>query len=79
MFNEVWQQFTKLTSPISSAGDADVALGRLAGDSGEFETPQAAVTRVLVTGATGRSPLPFHITLTIVTGTVALHVQIERL
>lgn len=54
LLNNVWKQFTKLGSPVTSS----LAMGsEYAGpvvEVGEFETPQAANTTVLVTGATGR-------------------------
>jgi len=55
IFDDVWQQFTKLSGPIGSKRALDDALFRgLGAGNDEFETPQAAVTRVLVAGATGR-------------------------
>ena len=49
----MWQQFTKLSGPVGSSA-LDDAFNRLAAGKDEFETPQAAVTKVLVAGATGR-------------------------
>jgi len=55
IFDDVWQQFTKLSGPIGSKRALDDALFRgLGAGNDEFETPQAAVTCVLVAGATGR-------------------------
>jgi len=54
LFDDVWTQFTKLGSPVTSSMDGD-GLPPWAAASGEFETPSAAATtRVLVVGATGR-------------------------
>ncbi|KAK9843775.1 hypothetical protein WJX81_005781 [Elliptochloris bilobata] len=53
IFDDVWQQFTKLSGPVGSSALDDV-FNRMAAGKDEFETPQAAVTRVLVAGATGR-------------------------
>ncbi len=55
----MWKQFTQLSSPVSSAAnvlDEDFTFSS-AGEVGEFETPQAATTTVLVVGGTGRSAL----------------------
>lgn len=54
LFDDVWQQFTKLTSPTQSVGLDDVftSVDDLSGSV--FETPQAPSTTVLVVGATGR-------------------------
>lgn len=49
----MWQQFTKLSGPVGSSALDDV-FNRMAAGKDEFETPQAAVTKVLVAGATGR-------------------------
>ena len=49
----MWQQFTKLSGPVGSSALDDV-LNSMAAGNDEFVTPQAAVTRVLVAGATGR-------------------------
>jgi hypothetical protein len=52
-FDDVWQQFTKLSSPTRSSSfdlDDDFAFNGTA----EFTTPQASFTTVLVVGATGR-------------------------
>ncbi|KAK9808907.1 hypothetical protein WJX72_006181 [[Myrmecia] bisecta] len=51
IFDDVWQQFTKLSSPTRSFNMEQLGS---AGDRSEFETPQAAFTTVLVAGATGR-------------------------
>ena len=53
IFDDVWQQFTKLSGPVGSSALDDV-FNRMAAGKDEFETPQAAVTKVLVAGATGR-------------------------
>lgn len=57
LFDDVWQQFTKLGSPVQSVNLDDefatlATLDDLKG--GVFETPQASYTTVLVVGATGR-------------------------
>ncbi len=54
MLNNVWKQFTKLGSPVTSNLYLDSELSGPIVEVGEFETPQAANTTVLVTGATGR-------------------------
>ena len=51
IFDEVWSQFTKL-GQFTAAGSGPAGLAEAA--AGEFETPQADSTRVLVLGATGR-------------------------
>ena len=57
----MWQQFTKLSGPIGSKRALDDALfSGLGAGNDEFETPQAAVTRVLVAGATGRCGPPAY-------------------
>ena len=53
IFDDVWQQFTKLSGPVGSSALDDV-FNRMSAGKDEFETPQAAVTKVLVAGATGR-------------------------
>lgn len=53
LFDDVWTQFTKLGSPVTSSLE-DEAYTPWAAASSEFETPSAAATRVLVVGATGR-------------------------
>lgn len=55
LFDDVWSQFTKLSSPVRSIGlddDSEFMVGDLSGSI--FETPQASYTTVLVAGATGR-------------------------
>lgn len=52
MFDNVWQQFTKLSSPTRSASMDMEELER--SSRSEFSSPQAAFTTVLVAGATGR-------------------------
>ncbi len=56
MLNDVWKQFTQLSSPVSSTAnilDEDFTFSS-SKEVGEFETPQAASTTVLVVGGTGR-------------------------
>ena len=53
LFDDVWTQFTKLGSPVTSTLE-DEAYTPWAAASSEFETPSAGATRVLVVGATGR-------------------------
>ncbi|CAL8469928.1 g9470 [Coccomyxa elongata] len=54
MLNNVWRQFTKLGSPVTSSRFLENEFSGSVIEVGEFETPQAANTTVLVTGATGR-------------------------
>ena len=54
MLNNVWRQFTKLGSPVGSSRFLDNEFSGSVVEVGEFETPEAANTTVLVTGATGR-------------------------
>lgn len=59
LLNDVWKQFTKLSSPVSSrtTGAEDIVFSA-ASEVGEFETPQAASTTVLVVGGSGRCDHP---------------------
>lgn len=62
MLNNVWKQFTKLGSPVTSNLYLENEFSRSVVEVGEFETPQAANTTVLVTGATGRwGPCPVSV------------------
>ena len=63
LLNDVWKQFTKLSSPVSSqtTGAGEDFVFSAASEVGEFETPQAASTTVLVVGGSGRSASFFSI------------------
>lgn len=50
-FDGVWNQFAKLSSPVSSFSESE--LGVFADASYDYQTPQAECTTVLVVGATG--------------------------
>lgn len=50
-FDDVWMQFTKLSSPTSSFSERD--MGVFADSMFDFQTPQAESTTVLLVGATG--------------------------
>lgn len=52
LLDDVWTQFTKISSPVQSIS-LDDEFGRLQ-DVSVFEAPQAENTTVLVAGATGR-------------------------
>jgi hypothetical protein len=54
LLDDVWRQFTKLSSPVTSSMTLDEEFSSSAYEVGEFDTPQASDTTVLVTGATGR-------------------------
>eukprot|EP00884_Botryococcus_braunii_P002608 jgi/Botrbrau1/12348/Bobra.0239s0001.1 len=54
ILDDVWSRFTKLSSPVRGNEAADEFYERLGRDVGVFDAPQAATTRVLVAGATGR-------------------------
>ena len=60
IFDDVWTQFAKLSSPLGSQLDDDLKAGRLAGSPPDFDPSGAPTTstRVLVVGATGRCALP---------------------
>ena len=59
IFDDVWTQFAKLSSPLGSQLDDDLKAGRLAGSPPGFDLAGAPTTstRVLVVGATGRCVL----------------------
>lgn len=50
-FDGVWNQFAKLSSPVSTFEEDE--LGVFADASYDYQTPQAECTTVLVVGATG--------------------------
>jgi hypothetical protein len=54
ILDDVWSRFTKLSSPVRGNEVTDDFYERLGRDVGVFDAPQAATTRVLVAGATGR-------------------------
>ncbi|KAK9809804.1 hypothetical protein WJX73_008161 [Symbiochloris irregularis] len=54
IFDDVWTQFAKLSSPLGSQLDNELDSLRLAGSPPDDGSAQAATTRVLVVGATGR-------------------------
>lgn len=56
LLDNVWQRFTSLGAPgrVSISTDELERVSSIASNFGDFETPQAAVTDVLVLGATGR-------------------------
>ncbi|GMH35168.1 hypothetical protein BSKO_03036 [Bryopsis sp. KO-2023] len=50
-FDDVWMQFTKLSSPTTSFSEGD--MGVFADSMFDFQTPQAETTTILLLGATG--------------------------
>lgn len=51
LFDDVWNQFAKITSPTSSFSEDQ--LGEFADSTLDYQTPQANFTTVLVLGSTG--------------------------
>ena len=56
LLDSVWQRFTSLGSPgrVSISSNELDSVSNISGSVEDFETPQAAVTNILVLGATGK-------------------------
>ena len=54
LLNDVWRQFTNISSPVTSNVNADLEYSREVSEVGVFEAPEAANTTILVVGGTGR-------------------------
>ncbi len=54
LLNDVWRQFTNISSPVTSTVNLDSEYSREVSEVGEFEAPEASNTTILVVGGTGR-------------------------
>ena len=54
LLNDVWRQFTNISSPVTSSVNLDLEYSREVSEVGVFEAPEAANTTILVVGGTGR-------------------------
>ena len=54
LLNDVWRQFTNISSPVTSTVNLDSEYSREVSEVGEFEAPEASNTTIMVVGGTGR-------------------------
>ena len=54
LLNDVWRQFTNISSPVTSTVNLDSEYSREVSEVGEFEAPEASNTTILVVGGSGR-------------------------